>query len=75
MSWLAVITSLIKLISVFADYLNNKQLLDAGEAKAISEGQNEILLKLQQVKAARLALDDPESDRPGRLRKRFERPE
>ena len=37
MNWLAILRALLGLSSSLATYLQEKQLLDAGEAKAISE--------------------------------------
>jgi len=73
MSWLALLTGAIKLISTLADYLRERKLMDAGAAQAISAGQGKILDDLARIQAARDALVDPDSDRADRLRDEFRR--
>ncbi len=75
MSWIDLLTGVIKLVSVFAEYLGNKQLIDAGEAKAVAKGQSDVLSSLERIQSARAKLADPSSDRAGRLRDKFTRPE
>jgi len=38
MNWLALLKGLLALSNSLTEYLRNKQLIDAGEAQAISEG-------------------------------------
>lgn len=75
MGWLAVITGLIKLASVVAQWASDRQLIKAGEAQAVAAGNTETLNALAKVQASRVALDDPSTGRADRVRRRFERPE
>jgi len=73
--WLAVITGLIKLASVVAQWASDRQLIKAGEAQAVAAGNTETLNALAKVQASRVALDDPSTGRADRVRDRFTRPE
>ena len=75
MGWLAVITGLIKLASVVAQWASDRQLIKAGEAQAVAAGNTETLNALAKVQASRVALDDPSTVRADRVRDRFTRPE
>lgn len=75
MSIVAIIGSLLKLISLGAEYLGRKQLIDAGEAKAIAQGVTETLEAVANAKKAREALGpELDSERAERLRRKYERP-
>lgn len=71
--WLTALTGVIKIVGLVADYLGNKQLLDAGSAQTIAEGQRATLDSLAKVKAAREALADPDTGRADRVRDKFRR--
>jgi hypothetical protein len=43
MSWSSVLVSGLKLILVFTEYLNNRQLLTAGQDKAVAEASVRVL--------------------------------
>lgn len=73
MTWLAALTGLIKIVGLIAEYLGRKQLIDAGEAKAIAEGQKNVLDNLSRIKASRETLSDPGSNRNQRVRDKFRR--
>ena len=73
MSWLAALTGIVKLVGLIAEYLGRKQLLDAGAAQAIAEGQRATLDTLAKVKASREALADPDTGRADRLRDKYTR--
>lgn len=53
MGWLAFLRALLGLAGTVASYLSNKQLLDAGEAKAIAEGLDNANKALQKAYDAR----------------------
>lgn len=59
MSWLAILTYLIRLVSSLAKYLDRKQILEAGEARAVSAGMGKSLEELEKVRMARDRLRDP----------------
>lgn len=75
MGWLTLITGLIKLASVVAQWASDRQLIKAGEAQAVAAGNTETLNALAKVQASRVALDDPGSGRAERVRDKFTRPE
>lgn len=53
MGYLTILSGLLKLINVFAQKAKDKQLLDAGEAKAIVRMSNEGMGKIYKAKLAR----------------------
>ena len=46
MNYLAILKGLIAIVHSFANYLNNKQLIDAGIAQATLEGLNDVKNKI-----------------------------
>ncbi len=75
MNIIALITGLIKLASVVAQWAGDRQLIAAGEAQAVAAGNTETLNALAKVQASRVALDDPSTGRADRVRDQFTRPE
>lgn len=53
MNWLALLKVLLGLANSLTAYLNNKQLIDAGEAQAISEGLQNAQDAVQKAREAR----------------------
>jgi len=53
MAWLAVLKAILGLAGSLAAYLNNKQLLDAGEAQAIVKSLNHAKETINKATAAR----------------------
>lgn len=58
MNWLAFIQLVIKAVASLTDYLGDKQLLDAGKAKAVSEGLKQTLDNLDKANAVEKELTD-----------------
>jgi hypothetical protein len=74
MSWLALITGAIKLISSLADYLRDKKLMDAGAAEAVMKGQADVLESLRRIQVARDAVvTDSDPDWSKRVRDKYTR--
>jgi hypothetical protein len=46
MNYLAILKGLIAIVHSFANYLNNKQLIDAGIAQATLEGLKDVQIKI-----------------------------
>ena len=65
MGWLGLLKTLLGLASAVADYMNKKQLLDAGEAKAISEGLTKANEIVKNANKARLSASRSFDDRNG----------
>lgn len=64
MAWLQALSALLKLANLLAGYLRDKQLLEAGEARAISESLSVAQSRVQVAMAARAAVKhDPDSVR------------
>jgi len=57
MTWLALVSGLVKIVSGIVGYLGNRQLLDAGEAKGINLGLTKTLAQIDKARAARRAVD------------------
>lgn len=53
MSWLALLKAVLGFARALTTYMNNKQLMDAGEAKAIARQLDSSLNALQRAKDAR----------------------
>jgi len=53
MNWLALLKGLLALSNSLTEYLRNKQLLEAGEAQAISEGLQNAQDAIQKAREAR----------------------
>ena len=53
MNWLALLKGLLALSNSLTEYLRNKQLLEAGEAQAISEGLQNAQHAIQKAREAR----------------------
>lgn len=74
MSWISIIQLVLKVVSSVADYLGNKQLLEAGEAKAISEGLRTTIENIGKANAARSEVrDNPDSAYSRGVRDKYER--
>jgi hypothetical protein len=78
MGWGAALAGLLKLLVALAQYLGNKQLLDAGAAKAIAEGANDTLARIAAARDAAAAIEHPatraDADWADRVRDRFGNP-
>lgn len=55
MSWIALLTGLLKLASAVADIVERRQLLEAGEAIAIKTALEETNARVEKARAARAA--------------------
>jgi hypothetical protein len=65
MSWFSVLRGLLNLANVVAKHMADKQLLDAGQYKAIAESNAHALKKIKAADDARLSLPiDGVSDDP-----------
>lgn len=74
MAWLQVIQLVIKLAASVSEYLGRKQLIDAGEAKAISEGLHATIANIQKAKAASKEVSaNPNGDYAGGVRSKYTR--
>lgn len=71
MTWLSMLTALLKFVAALATWLGQRELLRAGEAQALARGLAATLSALEEVRLARAALVDPDERR--RLRDRFTR--
>ncbi len=73
MSLLSILSGLLSLANKLAEYLSRKQLIDAGEAKAIAKGLQETHERIIKAKeAANRKLDD---DKRKRMRERYNLPD
>ena len=65
MSILTLVSGLLRVIGVALDYAKQRQLITAGEDKAIRAAQTEMFNRVQIVKNARagIVIDDGERDR------------
>lgn len=62
MTWLALLSGIIKLAGNLADYLGDRQLLKAGEHKAVRANLEKILEDIAKARTARRAVkSDPDS--------------
>ena len=52
MSWIALLRSILKLGSILARIIQQKQLMDAGEAKAVSKGLEDATSKMDKASKA-----------------------
>ena len=65
MTWASILAGVLKLFNAVAAYFNNKQLLDAGKAKAhgeVAEKNNEFLKDQAKARAAVSGLDERQLD-------------
>ena len=70
MGWIALFRGILKLGSILASIIQQKQLMDAGEAKAISKGLQDATSKMDEAsKAIRDLRGNP--DLRMRLRRKF----
>ena len=70
MSWIALFRGVLKLGSILASIIQQKQLMDAGEVKAISKGLQDAISKMEEAsKAIRDLRGSPRLRR--RLRRKF----
>ena len=73
MSWIFLLKSILKLGSLLAGIVQQKQLIDAGEAKAVSKGLADATQKMDQAQQSLRDLNIDGSIR-SRLRKRYRAP-
>lgn len=71
MGWLAVLTGILKLVNLAAEYLSRRQLLEAGQALAIMEGNDATLRAIAEAKRIDRGLADPTNAAADRLRERL----
>lgn len=57
MTWLSLLLALAKLLGIFAGYLSNKQLIEAGAAEAFQNGVILLNEKVAAADAARKSVD------------------
>ena len=65
MSWVAILRALLSLSSSVAAYVQEKQLLEAGEAKAIAEGLRNAQIAINKARKARDAANTDFDKRDG----------
>lgn len=53
MNWLAILRALLGFASTLTEYLRNRELLEAGEAKAIAEGLSNANEAIERARRAR----------------------
>jgi hypothetical protein len=70
MGWIALFRGILKLGSILARIIQQKQLMDAGEAKAISKGLQDATSKMDEASKAIRDLRGS-SDLRSRLRRKF----
>ena len=72
--WGSLLAGLVQLIGAVARYMGDRQMLAAGEATAISEGQRETLARIELARKSTAAMDaGPGRDAwAERVRKRFD---
>lgn len=58
MAWLRILEAVLGFARALTDYLNSKQLMDAGEAKAIASQLESSLNAVQRAKSARAVAVD-----------------
>lgn len=77
MSILGLITGLLKLASIFAQWAHDNQLLKAGQAEAIAEGATDVIrsvgLANRATEAAKAPPGTPDAEWAARLQGRFTR--
>ena len=71
MTWLSILAGVLRLAGTIANWLKDRQLIDAGEAQAIAEHLGGALHNVELAKAARGKIDDPVERK--RLRDKFTR--
>jgi hypothetical protein len=79
MGWAAVLLACLKLLATLSDYLSRRQLLEAGQARAMAAGLESIMDNLNKARRAADAVEHPASaaddDYAKRLRERYTRPD
>ncbi len=74
MNWVAIIQVLIKAVAGVVDYLGTRQLLDAGQSQAISEGLKATLDNLEKANAAQEEIrNNPDGDYARSVREKYTR--
>lgn len=58
MSWAAVLLAVLKGVGVFVDFLKTKQLINAGEAKAVNESLTEAIRRSERAAEIRNDVGD-----------------
>lgn len=74
MSWLAIVTVLVKLALSLTEFFSRRQLLQAGEAQALADGLKATLAAVEKVKHARDRIDADPAERDS-LRDRYTKPD
>lgn len=62
MGWVALLKALLGVCAALADYVRDKNLIDAGEAQAISDSVRVQLARIEKARAARRAVSDDPRD-------------
>jgi hypothetical protein len=78
LSWLALITGLVKLANALADYAGRRQLITAGQAEAVATGCQATLSMIEKARRAENAIDHPSAADDGfakRVHDEFGRPD
>jgi hypothetical protein len=73
MNWLAFLVAILKTVAEISNYLGGRQLIEAGKAKALSDGLALTLANVEKANEAAAAVDDPNSAHSVRVRERYER--
>jgi len=74
MGYLAAIRALLELAGMIARYAGDRQLISAGEARAVAEGNAQVLQRLEEAKRVRDAIiADPDGPDAQRVRDRYTR--
>lgn len=76
MSWISLITGLVKLVSVLAEYMRDKRLIDAGAAEGILQANTATLGVIEDARKGRdamLAGDGDSAEWAERVRRKYER--
>lgn len=58
MPWLSILKGLIGVVNAIAKYLSDKQLIDAGEARAVSKSLQETIKTIRRADRAADNIDD-----------------
>lgn len=72
MSWLSVITGFVKLASALARWAGDRQLIEAGVAKAVAEGTTNTLAMVEKARKVKDALAG-DTDYVNRVRDKYTR--
>lgn len=74
MEAVTILTTILKIVAGVSDYLARRQLLNAGQAQAVSEGLQQTLDNLQKAKHVKEELDaHPDGDFANSVRDKYTR--